>query len=234
MARIMCVSWGMSFHFLAPQIMDFNLNGRVVSRNGNRSETAAPEGAYPCLGDDQWCAIAVGNEEQWKALRQAMGDPAWAREARFETAEAEAEVHSARLIMANGAREAVAKAERGEMPELRGRARVRRNQAYIAKLSVRAVDRLFEASGGHALFDASPMPRFSGRCVGIAELNQTTVRELGLSYGSGFPPNPQPTSAATPAIPASRARRPSSCRFRQETSAVATAGNCQRGRSGRI
>ncbi len=75
-------------------------------------------------------------------------------------AEAEAEVHSARLIMANDAREAVARAERGEMPELRERARIRRNQAYVAKLSVRAVDRLFEASGGHALFDASPMQRF--------------------------------------------------------------------------
>ncbi len=74
--------------------------------------------------------------------------------------EAEAEVHSPRLIMANDAREAVARAERGEMPELMKRARVRRNQAYVAKLSVRAVDRLFEASGGHALFDASPMQRF--------------------------------------------------------------------------
>ena len=77
----------MSLHFLAPQIMDFNLNGRVVSRNGNRSETAAPEGAYPCLGDDRWCTIAVEDEEQWNALRRVMGDPAWAREARFETAE---------------------------------------------------------------------------------------------------------------------------------------------------
>ncbi len=74
--------------------------------------------------------------------------------------EAEAEVHSARLIMAEDGRKAVDRAERGEMPELRERARVRRNQAYVAKLCVRAVDRLFEASGGHALFDASPIQRF--------------------------------------------------------------------------
>jgi 3-hydroxy-9,10-secoandrosta-1,3,5(10)-triene-9,17-dione monooxygenase len=74
--------------------------------------------------------------------------------------EAEAEVHSARLIMAEDGRKAVDRAERGEMPELRERARVRRNQAYVAKLSVRAVDRLFEASGGHALFDVSPIQRF--------------------------------------------------------------------------
>ena len=56
--------------------------------------------------------------------------------------EAEAEVHSARLIMADDGREVVARAEREETPALRERARVRRNQAYVAKLSDRAVDRL--------------------------------------------------------------------------------------------
>ena len=56
--------------------------------------------------------------------------------------EAEAEVHSARLIMADDGREVVARAEREETPALRERARIRRNQAYVAKLSDRAVDRL--------------------------------------------------------------------------------------------
>ena len=74
--------------------------------------------------------------------------------------EAEAEVHSARLIMANDGREFVAKAKNGETTTLIERARVRRNQAYVAKVSVRAVDRLFEESGGKALFDDNPMQRF--------------------------------------------------------------------------
>ncbi len=47
----------------------------------------APHSAYPCSGDDQWCAIAVGTDEQWDALRRAIGDPDWARDARFRTAE---------------------------------------------------------------------------------------------------------------------------------------------------
>ena len=76
----------MSLQFLAPEIIDFNLSGRLVTRNGNRSETAAPQGAYPCAGEDQWCAIAVENDEQWAKLRQAMGDPDWARNSRFDTA----------------------------------------------------------------------------------------------------------------------------------------------------
>ena len=75
----------MSLHFLAPQIIDFNVSGRGVSRNGNRSDTAAPHGAYPCAGDDQWCAIAVESDEHWSGLRRAMGDPEWARDDRFSS-----------------------------------------------------------------------------------------------------------------------------------------------------
>jgi benzylsuccinate CoA-transferase BbsF subunit len=74
-------------HFLAPQIIDYRVSGQMVSRNGNRSETAAPHGAYPCDGDDQWCAIAVESGQQWTALRRALGDPRWAMDARFQTAE---------------------------------------------------------------------------------------------------------------------------------------------------
>jgi crotonobetainyl-CoA:carnitine CoA-transferase CaiB-like acyl-CoA transferase len=77
----------MALHFLAPQIIDFNVSGRVVSRNGNRSDTMAPHAVYPCTGDDQWCAIAVESEEQWDALCRALDDPAWARDDRFRTAE---------------------------------------------------------------------------------------------------------------------------------------------------
>ena len=76
----------MSLQFLAPEIIDFNLSGRLVTRNGNRSDIGAPHGAYPCAGEDQWCAIGAENDEQWAGLRQAMGDPDWARDARFDSA----------------------------------------------------------------------------------------------------------------------------------------------------
>ena len=76
-----------SLHFLAPQIMDYALSRRIVSRQGNRSDVAAPHGAYPCSGDDQWCAIAVENDGQWAGLRRAMGSPAWASESRYDTAQ---------------------------------------------------------------------------------------------------------------------------------------------------
>ena len=75
----------MSLHFLSPQITDYDVTGHQPSRNGNRSDTAAPHGAYPCAGEDLWCAIAVESDEHWSGLRRAMDDPQWARDDRFST-----------------------------------------------------------------------------------------------------------------------------------------------------
>ncbi|MDO8490991.1 MAG: CoA transferase [Dehalococcoidia bacterium] len=71
--------------FLAPQIMDYRVNGRITGRNGNRLPNAAPHGAYPCKGDDRWCAIAVFSDDEWLRFRLALGSPAWARDSRFGT-----------------------------------------------------------------------------------------------------------------------------------------------------
>ena len=68
-------------------MIDFNVNGRTVTRNGNRPDIAAPHGAYPCAGDDEWCAIAVESEEQWQSFKKVLGDPEWAGDTRFNTLE---------------------------------------------------------------------------------------------------------------------------------------------------
>jgi benzylsuccinate CoA-transferase BbsF subunit len=75
----------MSLHFLAPEIMDYQANGHMVSRIGNRAPNMAPHGVYPCAGDDNWCAIAVENDTHWLALRQVLGDPEWARDGDLDT-----------------------------------------------------------------------------------------------------------------------------------------------------
>lgn len=38
---------------------------------------AAPEGCYPCRGDDRWCALSVADEGQWRALCGVAGQPQW-------------------------------------------------------------------------------------------------------------------------------------------------------------
>ena len=75
----------MGLQFLAPQIIDFTANNRLVTRNGNRSNSFAPQGAYPCAGEDQWCAIAVESDEEWAALQRVLGNPDWAADDRFAT-----------------------------------------------------------------------------------------------------------------------------------------------------
>ncbi len=69
--------------FIAPALLDYDVNGRVMSRTGNRSPSAAPHGAYPCRGEDRWCVIAVCREDEWLAFCRATGHPEWAEETRF-------------------------------------------------------------------------------------------------------------------------------------------------------
>jgi crotonobetainyl-CoA:carnitine CoA-transferase CaiB-like acyl-CoA transferase len=60
---------------------------------------AAPQNVYQVAGpdewgrDDSWVAIAVADDEQWAALRHALGDPEWAAEPAFATAAGRAHGH---------------------------------------------------------------------------------------------------------------------------------------------
>ncbi|PZC46427.1 MAG: benzylsuccinate CoA-transferase BbsF subunit [Chloroflexi bacterium] len=62
-----------SLQFLAPAILDYTVNGRVGGRDGNRDPAMAPHGAYPCAGNERWCAIACATDEQWASLAALMG-----------------------------------------------------------------------------------------------------------------------------------------------------------------
>ena len=64
--------------FLAPEFLDLQINGRVAGRSGNRDLTVAPQGMYPTVGNDQWCAISVPDDEAWQRLVELIGSPEWA------------------------------------------------------------------------------------------------------------------------------------------------------------
>ena len=63
--------------------LDYTVNKRVPRPTGNRVHYAAPHGCYACAGADEWCAIAVFSDEEWRSFRNAAGDPEWARDPRF-------------------------------------------------------------------------------------------------------------------------------------------------------
>jgi len=84
-----------ALHFLAPEILSRQATGEVYDRSGNRDAHHAPQGAYPCAGQDEWIAIAIDNDRQWKALRGALGDPSWAKNERLDSARGRLAAHDA-------------------------------------------------------------------------------------------------------------------------------------------
>ena len=71
--------------FMSPSILDYSANNRTAEREGNKCSYAAPHGAYRCLGDDRWCAIAAFTDHEWQALCRITGNHSWIADPRFAT-----------------------------------------------------------------------------------------------------------------------------------------------------
>jgi crotonobetainyl-CoA:carnitine CoA-transferase CaiB-like acyl-CoA transferase len=50
-----------------------SLRGEKPIHYGNRHPTWAPQGVYPAAGEDQWLAISVRSDAEWRALAGAIG-----------------------------------------------------------------------------------------------------------------------------------------------------------------
>ena len=85
-----------STQYLAPLVLDYEVNDRVTGRRGNEDDTFAPHGVYPCkdreISDDgveaaggSWCSIAVTSDEEWVSLCSAMGVPSLSNDPQFAT-----------------------------------------------------------------------------------------------------------------------------------------------------
>ena len=70
--------------FVIPAVLDAQVNRRVHEPQGNRDSNAAPHGIYPCRGEDQWCAIAVFNDDEWNTFCRMAEKPEWTKDARFQ------------------------------------------------------------------------------------------------------------------------------------------------------
>ena len=87
-----------------PAFLDCTVNGRESRREGYppgnravwpgapllnnyRGPTAAPHNSYRTKGGgyNDWCVIACFSDEEWAGLVKAMGEPAWAGDAKFST-----------------------------------------------------------------------------------------------------------------------------------------------------
>jgi crotonobetainyl-CoA:carnitine CoA-transferase CaiB-like acyl-CoA transferase len=62
----------------AEVVIEHSAYGVSLARDGNRGPVGAPQGLYPCEGFEQWLALAVATNEQWRQLRAVLGEPGWA------------------------------------------------------------------------------------------------------------------------------------------------------------
>jgi crotonobetainyl-CoA:carnitine CoA-transferase CaiB-like acyl-CoA transferase len=79
----------------AEQVIEFDAAGTLLSRTGNRLDGFAPQGVYRGAGEDNWIAISVATDEQWRALRAAIGNPSWAADETLASAAEREAAHDA-------------------------------------------------------------------------------------------------------------------------------------------
>ncbi|MBI2867011.1 MAG: CoA transferase [Chloroflexi bacterium] len=80
---------------LGPHLLDYQTSGHSAGRMGNRLPWAAPQGVYPCRGNDRWVAISVSTDAEWLALCRVAQHAEWVEDSRFASASARLSNHDA-------------------------------------------------------------------------------------------------------------------------------------------
>jgi len=70
----------------AEPVLEWTAYGNRLARAGNRSPRAAPQGLYACRGRERWLALSVLDDDQWHALVDVLGRPAWTDDPALATA----------------------------------------------------------------------------------------------------------------------------------------------------
>ncbi|HXY98548.1 MAG TPA: acyl-CoA dehydrogenase family protein [Stellaceae bacterium] len=142
--------------------------------------------------------IAKGAIEQFvAATRGKLGTYTGRSLADFSTmqvhvAEAGALTDAAEAVMLRDCEEATAFAEAGQMPPMEDKVRWRRDGAYAARLCGKAVDIIFTAAGGGAIYESNPLQR-AFRDIHAANGHFAVNWDAnGINYGRvalGLPPD---------------------------------------------
>jgi 3-hydroxy-9,10-secoandrosta-1,3,5(10)-triene-9,17-dione monooxygenase len=131
----------------------------------------------PLVGMAQGCV-----DEFIRNARQRSGPRGRAADAPYlqiRVAESCAELDAARALLLADMREMLERGGRCDPFTDVDRARYQRDRAFIADLSVRAANRLYDASGGHAIFQSEPMQRM------FRDVHAATHRETMLLDAAG-------------------------------------------------
>lgn len=174
-------------------VMDFQANGRVTTRSGNRMDGFAPRGVYPTRGADRWIAISIADDPQWRALVDVLGGGKITR--------TDWEVLAGRASDARSIDDAIASCTRDrDGYELMASLQVRSVPCGVVQNAADLVDRdpqlahrqhwryLPHAEMGESLYNAPPFqfasqpigPRFSAPLLG-EHTHEVLSAQLGMS-----------------------------------------------------
>ncbi len=183
----------------AEQVIEYSAYGALLERAGNRGPAAAPQNLYRTAdtdefgGNDSWVAIAVATDEQWNALRDALGRPDWAMDPDLSTAEGrrahhdEIDEHLAAWCGGRGADGIVDRLWPAGVPV--GKVLQPHRQAELEQLRFRGFfEEVDHPVGGRARYSTLPvrLSRGPGRhhvrpAPLLGEHNHELLAELGLS-----------------------------------------------------
>jgi len=78
--------WEAALPLVVEGLLTYQMTGKQPERMGARDEFQAPQGIFPCAGDDRWLAISCWSDAEWQALAKAIGRDDLAADPSFATA----------------------------------------------------------------------------------------------------------------------------------------------------
>ncbi len=66
-------------------VLEYTAGGSLPERHGNQRPGFAPNDCYRCKGDDEWVAISVESDDEWRSLCEVLGRPDLATDERYRT-----------------------------------------------------------------------------------------------------------------------------------------------------
>lgn len=135
----------------------------------------------PLLGMTQGVIDTFVAKQQGRRLREM--NAAEAPNLQIRLAESSAELDACKALFRADVLEALDMASRGVRFSELDRLRFQRDRAYVTQTCTRAVNRLFEASGGHAIFTSEPMQRLHRDANAVCQREQLLLDYSGMAYG---------------------------------------------------
>ena len=68
----------------AEQIIDYTAYNDLLGRQENRTKKLAPQGIFACAGKDNWIALSIESDQQWRTLCELLGPGSELNDAKYD------------------------------------------------------------------------------------------------------------------------------------------------------